>query len=175
MNFTMLWRYAHEHICELSDLWLIKCLGALFIAVAFNLHAQLLLACTGLVVIDLVSKWIALSHQYLVERRGRQNPSFLSCILNMRKAQRARYIRSNEIKHRFLGKIIVYILVVFAGGVIDLMMQVLQKPNWAVVLLVGYLSIAELISIIENLQDAGVEEAEQLHEILKKKMEGLKK
>lgn len=175
MNFAELGKYIQAHVYELSDFWLVKCVGALFIAIVFNLHAQLLLAFTGLVIVDLISKWIALSRQYLIKSRRRKNPSFWACVLNMYNAREARYIKSSEIKHRFLGKIIVYILVVFAGGVIDLMMQVLQKPTWAVVLLVGYLSIAELISVVENLQDAGVEEAARLHEILEKKMEGLKK
>ena len=53
-------------------------------------------------------------------------------------------------------------------------MVVMDKPTWAVLLLVGYLSITELISIVENLQDAGVEEAEKLHEILEKKRDTLK-
>ena len=77
-------------------------------------------------------------------------------------------------KHRFLGKILVYLFVVFAGGLADYIMTVMGKPTWAVLLLVGYLSITEMISIVENLQDAGVEEAEKLHEILEKKRESLK-
>ena len=67
-----------------------------------------------------------------------------------------------------------YLLVVFAGATVDSMMQAMEKPTWAVVLLAGYLSITELISIVENLQDAGVEEAEQLHNILEKKRDVLK-
>jgi len=46
--------------------------GALFIAIVFNLHAQLLLAFTGLVIVDLISKWIALSRQYLIKSRRRK-------------------------------------------------------------------------------------------------------
>jgi len=51
---------------------------------------------------------------------------------------------------------------------------VMDKPTWAVLLLVGYLSITELISIVENLQDAGVEEAAKLHDLLEKKRDVLK-
>ena len=94
--------------------------------------------------------------------------------MNIPKARAAGYIKSEAMKHRFLGKIIVYFAVTLAGGLIDYTMTVMDKPTWGVVLLVGYLSITELISIVENLQDAGVEEAEKLHEILEKKRDALK-
>lgn len=175
MNLVELFMRAREHAAELCSCWVVKSLGGFLIAAVYNLHVQLLLAFTGLVVIDLVSKWIALSRRYLTERRGKENPSLWACVLSMRKAHRARYIKSSEMKHRFAGKILVYAMIVLTGGLIDGMMLLLQKPMWAVTLLVGYLSVSEIISIVENLQDAGVKEAEQLHEILKKKMEGLKK
>ena len=89
-------------------------------------------------------------------------------------ARKAGYIKSEAMKHRFLGKIVVYLCVVFAGGLADYIMVVMDKPTWAVLLLFGYLSITELISIVENLQDAGVEEAAKLHDILEKKRDVLK-
>jgi len=44
------------------------------------------------------------------------------------------------------------------------------RPSMAVSLVVGYLSVNELLSIVENLQDAGVEEAKRLKEIIDRKL-----
>ena len=54
-------------------------------------------------------------------------------------------------------------------------MRDMGSPPWATVLLIEYLAITELMSIVENLETAGVKAAGDLHGILEKKMEGLKK
>lgn len=78
-------------------------------------------------------------------------------------------------KHRFAGKIIVYMVIAITGATFDKMMRDMGSPPWATVLLIGYLAITEMMSIAENLEAAGVKAAGDMHEILKKKMEGLKK
>ena len=174
MDFTELYQNMAGTIGHLEENWAVKLAGGAFIGVACSMHAQLLLAFVGLVVIDLVTKWIALSKEYLTKRKRRKNPTLWQCVTSIPAARKAGYIKSEAMKHRFLGKIIVYFAVTLAGGLIDYTMAVMDKPAWGVVLLVGYLSITELISIVENLQDAGVEEAEKLHEILEKKRDTLK-
>lgn len=174
MDMTELYQNMASTIGRLGDNWIVKLVGASFMGVACSMHAQLLLAFVGLVVIDLVTKWIALSREYLMKKKRKTAPTLWQCFCAILKARKAGYIKSEVMKHRFLGKILVYFLVVFAGGLADYIMTVMDKPTWAVLLLVGYLSITELISIMENLQDAGVSEAEKLHEILEKKRDVLK-
>ena len=72
-------------------------------------------------------------------------------------------------KHRFIGKIIVYILCVLAGVLVDVTMLALGQPTWAVPLIVGYLVVTELLSICENLNDAGIEAVQGLINAIKKK------
>ena len=48
--------------------------------------------------------------------------------------------------------------------------QVLDKPTWAVMTVIGYLVVTELLSIIENLNDAGVEAMSGLIVFVKKKL-----
>lgn len=174
MDLNELYQNMISTLGHLADNWLVKLAGASVVGAACSMHGQLLLAFVGLIVIDLVTKWIALSKEYLTKRRRRKNPTFWDCVTSIPAARKAGYIKSEAMKHRFLGKIIVYLLVVFAGALADNIMVTMDKPTWAVLLLVGYLSITELISIVENLQDAGVEEAEKLHEILEKKRDVLK-
>ena len=174
MDITELFQHMQSTLGHLGEHWAIKLAGAAFVGAACSMHGQLLLAFVGLVVIDLITKWIALSKEHLSKRKRKKPYTIWECVLNIPKARKAGYIKSDEMKHRFLGKIIVYFLVVFAGGLADYIMTIMDKPTWAVLLLVGYLSVTELISIMENLQDAGVEEAEKLHEILEKKRDSLK-
>ena len=47
--------------------------------------------------------------------------------------------------------------------------KMLDKPEFGVVLTVGYLAVTEFLSILENLQAAGVKEASQLHDLIEKK------
>lgn len=157
----------YKSLGSLSDVWFLKIIASFFIAVICSLHVKLLLAFTALVVFDLLTKWIALSKQYLQDQS--QNTGLWSCICNIKKARRAGYIKSSAMKHRFAGKIIVYMLLTFGAGMLDLVFKTMEKPEFAVVLVVGYLSVTELLSTIENLQDAGVEEAEKLYEIIEKK------
>lgn len=72
-------------------------------------------------------------------------------------------------KHRFVGKVIVYILCVLAAVLVDLAMITLQQPVWAVPLVAGYLVITELLSICENLNDAGIEAVQGLVNVIKKR------
>lgn len=174
MDMAELYQNMVGTIGHLGENWAIKLAGAAFVGVACSMHAQLLLAFVGLVIVDLVTKWIALSKEYLCKKKRRKNPTLWQCVTSIPAARKAGYIKSEAMKHRFLGKIVVYLCVVFAGGLADYIMVVMEKPTWAVLLLVGYLSITEMISIMENLQDAGVEEAEKLHEILEKKRDTLK-
>jgi len=174
MDLAELYQDMIGTVDHISENWAVKLAGATFVGAACSMHGQLLLAFVALIVIDLITKWIALAHDYLTKRKRRKNPTLWQCVVNIPAARKAGYIKSEAMKHRFLGKIVVYLLVIFAGATIDNIMMTMDKPAWAVVLLAGYLSITELISIVENLQDAGVEEAEQLHNILEKKRDTLK-
>jgi len=174
MEITELIQNMHSTLGRLGENWAVKMVGASFIGAACSMHGQLLLAFVGLVMLDLLTKWIALSKEHLCKRKRKTPPTLWQCFCNIRKARRAGYIKSEPMKHRFLGKMLVYFCVVFAGALADHVMTTMEKPTWAVLLLVGYLSITELISIMENLQDAGVEEAEKLNEILQKKRDAIK-
>ena len=62
-----------------------------------------------------------------------------------------------------------YILCVLAAVLVDLAMITLHQPVWAVPLVAGYLVITELLSICENLSDAGIEAVQGLVDVIKKK------
>lgn len=155
---------------HLTDFWIIKLIMAVFVAAICNLHVQLLAAFAAIVLIDLATKWIAISHQYLIDSGN--NPESLNvwdCIKGIKAARREGYIKSSEMKHRFAGKMAVYVMLTLGAAVADLIMHIMAKPEYLVILVVGYLSATELMSIVENLQAAGVDEAAKLKDIIEQK------
>ena len=122
-----------------------------------------------LVFIDCFTKWVSISYLHLKDS-GIENPTILESIKGITKARAAKKIKSEVMKHRFLGKIGVYLICALSSAVVDVVMRVLDKPTWAVMTVIGYLVVTELLSIIENLNDAGVEAMSGLIVFVKKKL-----
>lgn len=59
------------------------------------------------VFIDLVTKWMALAHQYLAAK-GEEDRDMVSCILAIPAAHRAGMISSRQMKRQFAGKMVLY-------------------------------------------------------------------
>ena len=55
------------------------------------------------------------------------------------------------------------------AGIVDNMFRTLENPALIVNLTVSYLAVTELISILENMEDAGIEACGQLVDLIKKK------
>lgn len=145
-----------------------KAIITVFIAILTSTHTQLFLAFVMLVVLDLVTKWLHLSRQHLIDT-GEDSPPFYHVLFGIGSARRDGYIRSAPMKGHFISKISVYLLLTTCAAMADGVMRKLGlAPFWAV-LIVGYLSACEMLSIVENLKSAGVEEARKLKEIIEKK------
>lgn len=95
--------------------------------------------------------------------------AFVNALIAIKAARSAGLISSEVMKHRFLGKICIYLLCVMAAASADLIMVELSKPAWAVSTIIGYLTATELLSIVENLNAAGVEAVQGLINTIKKK------
>lgn len=149
--------------------WSYKAIFAAILSVLMHKHAVLFYAFSLLVFVDCFTKWIAISHQYLQEQ-GNEKPTFWQAFIGIKAARSAGEIKSDVMKHRFLGKICVYLLCVIAAACADLIMVQIAKPTWAVATIIGYLTITELLSIIENLNAAGVQAMDKLLEKIRGKL-----
>ena len=147
--------------------WSYKATAAAILAILLHKHAVLFYAFSLLVFIDCLTKWIAIAHDYLVKQG--KTPTLMQSLIGIKAARSAGEIKSEVMKHRFLGKIAVYLLCVMAAASADLIMVELAKPTWAVGTIIGYLTATELLSIIENLNAAGVEGVQSLLDIIKRK------
>ncbi len=145
-----------------------KTVAAAILAILLHKHAVLFMAFTALVFIDCFTRWMSLSYKRL-QQTGVEFPTVMQIIIGIKAARSEGLISSEVMKHRFIGKLIVYILCVLAAVLVDVCMIALHQPSWAVPLVAGYLVVTELLSICENLSDAGIETVGELALIVKKR------
>lgn len=161
-----------EHIMpvlsRMADGWAEKLGLSLVVTIAYEDHAQIFAAFFLLVCFDLATKWLALSRQHLVDT-GADEPSLWQAFRNVRKARRAGYIKSDIMRKRFVPKILTYFGVVGAAAVLDFILLKARAPAFATTLVIGYLSLTEFISILENMQSSGIDEAGALVEMARRR------
>lgn len=145
-----------------------KSIAAAILAILLHKHAVLFIAFSALVFIDCFTRWMSLSYKRLQKVRM-SAPTVMQIITGIKAARADGLISSEVMKHRFVGKLIVYILCVLAAVLVDVCMITLQQPVWAVPLVAGYLVVTELLSICENLNDAGIEAVQGLVNVIKKR------
>ena len=144
-----------------------KSIAAAILAILLHKHAVLFIAFSALVFIDCFTRWMSLSYKRL-QGMG-QTPSVMQIIGGIEAARAEGLISSEVMKHRFVGKLIVYILCVLAAVLVDVCMIALHQPPWAVPLVAGYLVVTELLSSCENLNDAGIEAVGEIAALVKRR------
>lgn len=152
--------------CRLGDFWEVKVVAGGVLAAA-QFHFQLMSLFVALIVIDLATKWIELAHNTI--KTDDYTPGLLESIKAIPRAHREGVISSKAMKTQFCGKIIVYVIVVMAGSIMDTMTVQVHSYGLVMPLCVSYLAASELLSIIENLDDAGVSAVHDLAALIKRK------
>lgn len=137
-------------------------LGIVFLALERHLEFFTAFAC--IVCVDLFAKFIALSYGYLAESMT-EKPSLIDSVKGIPAAHRAGVINSYAMRTQFVEKISVYMLLVVAGALVDFMLGRSEFAN----LIIAYLASSELLSIIENLDDAGVSAVHDLAALVKRR------
>lgn len=163
LNIEYLQIGTEKAIKNLSDWWLLK-LGVSGILIELQFHFTVFLLFCFLVILDLSTKWIALAKQVI----EKENPSVWEEIKAIPLAHREGIISSDVMKTRFVCKIMVYIIIVIGSGVADIVLEYVGKPDFFITLAIGYLAASELLSIVENLDEAGVDGLKDLIELLGK-------
>ena len=146
----------------------VKLVLSCVVSVAAEEHAQLFAGFVLLVFADLFTKCLSLSRRCLLDG-GVAAPSVWQACKGLRAAHRARYISSKEMRRGFVHKILSYIAVVLSAAALDFMLGHVQSPAFATGLVIGYLAMTEFVSIMENLQGAGVAEAGAFAALVRKR------
>lgn len=149
-------KLADQFILKFVTSWLIAC----------ELHLSLFTLFGALVLLDLFTRWIAIAKGYLTET-GDPSAGLYTCIRTIPAAHRAGWISSSVMRKQFCDKMAMYFIVVLGAIFVDQGLEILHKAPSAVVLCITYLSMTELLSIVENLDEAGVSALHQLTDILR--------
>lgn len=153
MDITQLYNAIFHAADRLGSYWQAKVITAGLLA-AMQFHFELLTLFVLLIVIDLATKWIELSYNNI--KTEDYEPGIIDSIRAIPAAHRAGIISSRVMKTQFCGKIIVYCTIVIAGSIVDDITIHVHMGGLVMPLCVSYLAASELLSIIENLNDAGV-------------------
>lgn len=164
MGYDDLLVYAQRAVSHLTEGWPLKvAVGGIIALVQF--HLELITLFTILIVIDLLTKWLALAYGFLKDEGN--EPTIIESIRAMPAAHRAGVISSRQMKCQFLSKMAVYILLTIASGVADEMLFAVHRQPMLMELCISYLAASEVLSVVENLNDAGVSILSGLIQIIK--------
>ena len=130
-------------------------LGAIIAALLYK-HVIMFYCFVGLVFLDCFTRWLAISHDYLVANEKKEKPSLWKSFCSISRARAAGKISSTIMRERGLSKIMVYIVAVFTSAISDKLLLNIGSQPWLVSLIIGYLTVTEALSVVENLSDAGV-------------------
>lgn len=149
-----------------SSFW-VKFTGSLVFAGLMH-HAFMLGAFSLLVLLDLVSRWLAIASEML-EAEGRKRPTLWEDAAAIPRARRLGLISSRVMKDRGTSKLLMYCLCVGTAAAADGLLASAGGESGLVPIAVGYLAMTEALSVTENLSDAGVPGMERLWELLRKR------
>ena len=130
-------------------------IGAIIAALHYK-HVIMIYCIVGLVFLDCFTRWLAISHEYLVANEKKEKPSLWKSFCSISRARAAGMISSTIMRERGLSKIMVYIVAVFTSAISDKLLLSIGSQPWLVSLIIGYLTVTEALSVVENLSDAGV-------------------
>ena len=130
-------------------------LGAIIAALLYK-HVIMFYCFVGLVFLDCFTRWLAISHDYLVANEKKEKPSLWKSFCSISRARAAGKISSTIMRERGLSKIMVYIVAVFTSAISDKLLLSIGSQPWLVSLIIGYLTVTEALSVVENISDAGV-------------------
>lgn len=153
---------------SLADTWLFKTILAVIVGLATSVHGGALLAFTVLIFVDLVTRWIAISYKHLQDCS--KLSGLLRCIINIPAAFKAGRINSDAMKHRFAGKWILYLILTIMAVNADFLLVAAGETPLLLKVVWVYLAATEAISVLENLRDAGVEQASGLLDFLRSRL-----
>lgn len=103
-----------------------------------------------LIVIDTATKWVALGHLIATA------PGLLAAIKAIPQAHRERVIDSGQLKRGFSSKIMTYMILIASGTILDFILDGVGNPRFFIPIVIPFLAFTEFLSIVENLDQAGI-------------------
>lgn len=169
--------FSSNTIKAVCEFWLEKIIASISLAAiaqTFGVHIQFCVAFIFLMVLDILTRYLA--QTAMLWRDLYPNTTFtLYDLWKFRvQSRKWRYFRSEEMRKKFISKFCTYIIILGASAACDLLMQIAHGQPFCLMVCTAFLSLTELCSIMENLQECSVKEAHDIMAIIKKRKEGIK-
>lgn len=148
--------------------------GVATIAEAMGVQVQLLFVFFILEVLDVLTRWIALSSELWRDMYPQTKGTVWQYAKFIRQAHRWRYIKSEAMRNQFISKIGTYCIILMFTALCDVAMMIAKGPAFLLPVITAVLSCTELLSCLENLNECGVSVAGELVTLVKKRKESIK-
>ena len=161
-----------EHLPEK----LIASAGVSGVVSALGIHVQLLGVFFLLELLDVLTRWIALSAQLWKDMYPQTPGTVWQYMKFIYQGHRWRRINSEAMRNQFISKISTYCIILLFTSLCDLAMRIAGGPAISALLpiVTAVLCCTELLSCLENLAEAGVNVAGELIAIVKARKERIK-
>ena len=162
-----------EQMYRLLNFWEIKVVAGTALSLILSFHqsdyAYVAQGIFWLLVLDIITKWFAISNQYLIEQGiPQEDITTIDKFRGWIPAFRAGKITTANLGTGFLSKMIQYALLLSAAVMIDHAFgnSGIVLGMKAVTFTIGYTCYSEFLSIIENMRDSGVSHMDTLMDLL---------
>ena len=149
---------------NLSHDMVIKLLAS-SILVAIGYHAAVFFAFGMVVFLDLFTRWLAISHKRLIAIR--EDGGLINSFFGIPAAHRAGLINSYVMRKTFFSKMLTYLLLIYVASLVDYIVCRSGGNAIASSTVITYLAMTELLSVVENLDEAGVSAVHDLIQAIK--------
>ena len=163
--FTYWVRSVVDVIKHLTDYWLVKTIITtigFYLIDVFGAHIAILLLFAILECCDCITKFLALSYKNIQCNVPDAQPTLVECLRGIPAAHIAGIINSQTMRNQFFSKMLTYLLLIIVSGVGDKVITLTHRPEFLLNVVVTYISSTELLSCLENLNDANVSMATSL-------------
>lgn len=163
-----------KHVIEHAPAKVAASAGITTFANAMGVHIQICILFIVVLVLDLLTRYVAQAAK-LWHDLYPQTPGTVYDFWKFRvQARKWRYFRSDEMRKKFISKCGTYAIILLVFSVCDVAMIIGRSQPFLVSLGTLFLACTESISILENLQECKVKEAQQLLAIINKRKDAIK-
>jgi len=148
--------------------------GVTSVTSALGINLQLYIAFVLLMALDTLTRYLAQTAVWWKSVYP-QTPFTLYDLWKWRgESRKWRFFKSALMRKKFISKFGTYLIVLGASSVCDITMQTARGFGFALTVATTFLALTELCSILENLQECGVQEVKGILSIINKRKEQIK-
>ena len=132
----------------------------------------------GLECLDILTRWIALAREYWVHTYSaeivKKQGTLWMYLRWIPECHRFRYVDSYTMRNQFCSKFWTYLILICSSLLGDIAMKYVNGISFLMMITVSILSCTEILSILENLDEAGIGVAKEIRNLVQKRKETLK-